>query len=188
MTIAFFSLMVHHQAVKQNKKGENLMPYWRLHYHAIWTCKNREPLISNDLESELYQYLRGKGMELGAIIHAIGGIENHVHVVFSLAPKYAIATFIGKLKGASSHWITKVLRHPEPFEWQRGYGVLSFGSKNLPQLIHYALNQKEHHQCQTTNEILERCIDEDDGVAVVADEFYGSPYDGRPVINHEAEK
>jgi REP element-mobilizing transposase RayT len=84
------------------------MPYWRLHYHAIWSCKNRAPLITPELEPELYKYLRGKGLELGGIMHAVGGIEDHVHNVFSLPPKYAIADFIGKLKGASSHWAAPV--------------------------------------------------------------------------------
>jgi hypothetical protein len=31
------------------------MAYWRLHYHAVWACKNREPLITAELEPELYK-------------------------------------------------------------------------------------------------------------------------------------
>ncbi len=107
------------------------MPYWRVHYHGIWACKNREPLITPELEPQLYQYLRGKGLELGAIIHEVGGIEDHTHLSFSLPPKYSVANFIGQLKGASSHWVSKVLRHPQEFDWQRGYGVLSHGGKDL---------------------------------------------------------
>jgi putative transposase len=153
------------------------MPYWRLHYHGIWSCKNRAPLITPELEPELYKYLRGKGLELGAIMHEVGGIEDHTHVVFSLPPKYAIADFIGKLKGASSHWVTHVLKHPGEFDWprpsfinfikeNRGYGVLSFGDKNLPTVIAYARNQKEHHRQQTTHEAMEKWSEEEDGVVV----------------------
>jgi len=146
------------------------MSYWRLHYHAIWSCKNRAPLITPELEPELYKYLRGKGLELGAIMHAVGGIEDHVHNVFSLPPKFAIADFIGKLKGASSHWVTHVLKHPGEFDWQRGYGVLSFGDKNLPTVIAYANNQKEHHGRQTTHEAMEKWCEEEDGVVAYLDD------------------
>jgi len=142
------------------------MPYWRLHYHAVWSCKNREELISPELEPKLYEYIRGKGLELGGIMHAVGGIADHFHTTFSLAPKYALADFIGQLKGASSHWVTHVLKHPESFDWQRGYGVVSFGSRNLEQVIRYVKNQKEHHRKQTTNNIMEKWSEEEDGVVV----------------------
>lgn len=155
------------------------MSYWRLHYHGVWACKNREALITPELEPELYAYLRRKGLELGAIMHEIGGIEDHTHVVFSLPPKYAVAEFIGKLKGASSHWVTHVLKHPGAFDWQRGYGVLSFGDNNLPTVIAYARNQKKHHKDQTTRAVMEKWSEEEDGVVVYWDESRGEkpPHD-----------
>lgn len=140
------------------------MPYWRLYYHAVWACKNREAMITPELEPQLHEYLRGKALELDGTMHAVGGIENHVHISFSLAPKYDVANFIGKLKGASSHWVTHVLKHPQEFDWQRGYGVLSFAKKDLSRVVAYVLNQKEHHHKQSTNAEMERCIEEIDGV------------------------
>ena len=135
------------------------MSYWRLHYHGVWACKNREALITPELEPELYAYLRRK--------------------VFSLPPKYAVAEFIGKLKGASSHWVTHVLKHPGAFDWQRGYGVLSFGDNNLPTVIAYARNQKKHHKDQTTRAVMEKWSEEEDGVVVYWDESRGEkpPHD-----------
>jgi len=153
------------------------MAYWRLHYHAVWSCKNREPLITRELEPQLYKYLRGKVLELGGVMHAIGGIEDHLHIVFALAPKFALADFIGKLKGASSHWVSHVLQHPGEFEWQRGYGVLSFGDRNMPRVVGYVLNQKEHHRRETTNGMMERWGEEDDGVVGYWDGTEMSPRD-----------
>ncbi len=97
-------------------------------------------------------------------MHAVGGIEDHVHISFSLPPKYDLANFIGKLKGASSHWVTHVLKHPGEFDWQRGYGVLSFAQKDLGRVVTYVQNQKEHHHVQTTNEEMEKWGEEDDWV------------------------
>ena len=36
------------------------MAFWRLFYHIVWATKGREPLITQELEAELYGYLRGK--------------------------------------------------------------------------------------------------------------------------------
>ena len=149
------------------------MAYWRLHYHGIWVCKERLPLITPVLEQELFQYLEIKCCELGGIFHAIGGIENHVHIVFSLHPKYSIADFIGKLKGVSSHWVSYILKSSEFFAWQRGYGVVSFGDRNMEQVVSYVLNQKQHHADQTTKPIMEHYSEEEDGVVFFLDDSEG---------------
>ncbi|HSN75172.1 MAG TPA: IS200/IS605 family transposase, partial [Anaerolineae bacterium] len=77
------------------------MPYYELYYHLVWATKDREPLIVPDLEADLHQYLRGKAISLGVIVHAVGGIEEHVHIAASIPPRLAVATVIGQLKGAS---------------------------------------------------------------------------------------
>lgn len=122
------------------------MAYWQLYYHVIWATKNREPLITVELELELFKYLRCKGLELGGIVHAVGGIEDHGHVVVSIPPRMAVGDYVGKLKGASSHWVTHLSGYKEPFAWQEGYGILSFSKRSLPQVVQYVLLQREHHR------------------------------------------
>ena len=132
------------------------MPYWQLYYHLVWATKAREALITSELEADLHRYLRGKGIELGGVVHAVGGIEDHVHLVVSIPPPIAVATFVGKLKGASSHWVTHVSPNQAPFAWQDGYGALSFGERSLPRVVQYALSQRERHQSKTLIEAMER--------------------------------
>ncbi|KAA3664996.1 MAG: IS200/IS605 family transposase [Chloroflexi bacterium] len=81
------------------------MAYWQLYYHIVWATKNRRPIIDSTLEPQLHTTIRGKGIELGGVIHAVGGMEEHVHVVASIPPRLAVAFFVGQLKGASSHWV-----------------------------------------------------------------------------------
>jgi putative transposase len=47
-------------------------------------------------------------------------------------------------------------------EWQKGYGIVSFGQKDLKWVVNYVENQKEHHRKGTTHERLERTEDEDE--------------------------
>ncbi|MFQ6057339.1 MAG: IS200/IS605 family transposase [Anaerolineae bacterium] len=79
------------------------MPYWRLFYHIVFATKNREPMITPDIEAELHGYLTGKATGLGAIVYIVNGTEDHVHVVASVPPKIALADFTGQIKGAASH-------------------------------------------------------------------------------------
>jgi len=122
------------------------MPYWQLYYHLVWATRNREPLITADLEPKLYAYLRGKGVALDGIVHAVGGVADHVHVAISIPPRIALAEFIGQLKGSSSHWVNHVAGYPGRFGWQEGYGVFSFSKRGLASVVRYVLEQRQRHE------------------------------------------
>ncbi|NLS79259.1 MAG: IS200/IS605 family transposase [Chloroflexi bacterium] len=123
------------------------MAYWRLYYHIVFATKNRLPLMTPEIETQLHAYLAGKAAELGAIVHAVGGVADHAHMVASIPPKVAVATFVGRIKGASAHYLNHLPgREDTVFEWQRGYGVLSLGRKNLPGVVEYVRGQHEHHE------------------------------------------
>jgi len=57
------------------------MAYWGLHYHIVWTTYRREALIDAVCEPLIHQTLYGKAKELGILIHAVGNVEDHIHVV-----------------------------------------------------------------------------------------------------------
>ena len=142
------------------------MPYWRLFYHIVFSTKNREPLITPDIEQEVHGYLAGKATTLGAIVYAVNGTKDHVHVVASVSPKLALSSFIGQIKGATSHHINHMPGRTETLlDWQRGYGVVSFGEKHLDWVIDYVRRQKEHHRGGTTVAMLERVEETNDGPA-----------------------
>ena len=66
------------------------MALWRLYYHLVWATKERNPFITQDIEPALYGYIIGKAQALNCIIHAIGGMENHIHLVASVPPKVSV--------------------------------------------------------------------------------------------------
>ena len=132
------------------------MPYFRLFYHMVWGTKYREPLIQVEFEESLHNVIAAKGKDLGAFVYAVGGIEDHIHLVASVPPRIALASFIGQVKGNSSHWINHVLSLPYHFNWQAEYGVVSFGGKQLDRVVKYVKNQRQHHLEGTTIPFLER--------------------------------
>ncbi len=134
------------------------MPYWKLYYHIVWSTKNRLALIDPIWEKDLYGYIKGKAIALECIPHAIGGISDHTHVAISIPPKLSVAVVIGKLKGASSHYINQKFADGS-FLWQAEYGVFSFSETSLPAIIEYINNQKKHHAENTLVNPLEDLLD-----------------------------
>jgi putative transposase len=132
------------------------MPYWQLYYHLVWSTRKREPILLPDLEPGLYSCLRGKAISLDGTVHAIGGVEDHVHVVVSIPPRIAVAAFVGQLKGASSHWVNYLSGYPAHLAWQEGYGAFSFGRRALRFVVRYALEQRQHHATGRLIPILEQ--------------------------------
>jgi REP element-mobilizing transposase RayT len=134
------------------------MSFWKCYYHIVWSTADREPLIQPDIERRLYPYIVNKAAELGVFVYAIDGWTDHIHLVVAIPPKHAVADVVKRLKGASSHDLNHggAQALDRPFAWQRGYGALSLGERQLPIAKAYVANQKEHHTEHTTNTWLER--------------------------------
>ena len=141
------------------------MHYWRLFYHMVWTTKRRTLLLTPEVESVIYGFLRSKATGLGATVFALNGVDDHVHMVAAIPPKIAVSRFIGQVKAVASTRFNKSGLGSTPFFWQAEYGVFSFDGKRLPNYIAYVERQKEHHAQGTTIPILERVGDS--GVTLV---------------------
>ncbi|MBE2222518.1 MAG: IS200/IS605 family transposase [Anaerolineae bacterium] len=135
------------------------MSFYRLFYHIVWATKNRQPLLTSEIEPVIYKYLRTKAIGLGGTVFAIGGIADHVHMAVSIPAKIAVATFIGQTKGIATARFNKEHLQFSPVYWQDGYGVFSVDGKRLPYIIAYIEKQKEHHAQDTTIPILEHTSD-----------------------------
>jgi putative transposase len=130
--------------------------YSEINLHITWHTKANLPLIKLEIEAKLHDFLKHKIIETdGAFFHAVGGTENHIHLAVSITPELLISKWIGQLKGGSSFYINKFVNQ-KLLEWQRGYGIVSFGTKDLPWVVKYVLNQKEHHKKGSTHERLEK--------------------------------
>ncbi len=86
---------------------------------------------------------------------ALGGVEDHVHLVVRLPATLSVAALVKRLKGASSHLVTHEGTPEGFFKWQGGYAAFSAGIKQLPQLCDYVRRQKEHHQAGTIYPVYE---------------------------------
>ncbi len=112
------------------------MPFWRCFYHVIWTTKRRAPFLTPTNESILFDIAHDKTAALGGEVLAINTVPDHVHVAVTIPPKVAVAQWVKRVKGVSAYEINQRFPDaPDMFRWQDGYGVLTFGARNLDTII-----------------------------------------------------
>ena len=115
----------------------------RTYVHVIFSTKHRRKTIAREVQDRLWAYLAGIGKTHDMITLAVGGTEEHVHILLHLPPKLALAKAVLLLKANSSKWMSE--RGTE-FSWQEGYGAFSVSSSNLDAVIRYIRNQEAHHR------------------------------------------
>ena len=71
-----------------------------------------------------------------------------------IEPFVTISDLVQELKGASAHEVNRRLGR-KVLQWQRGYGVVSFGRGNLDWVLEYIRRQREHHAAGRVRERLE---------------------------------
>jgi putative transposase len=131
--------------------------YSEINLHVVWHTKLSMPLLTPALESFVHHHITHRLLaEEGVVVHAVGGTETHVHATISIPPTVLISELIGRIKGSSAFEANRQFGATEKvLEWQRGYGIVSFGTRNLPWVKAYVENQKVHHARGTLQERLE---------------------------------
>jgi len=120
--------------------------YSQIYLHYVFSPKYRQALINADFEEELFMYITGIIKNLEQQLIRINGMPDHLHILVRLRPAMAPAKFIQLIKTNSSRWINEKKFLPVKFSWQVGGGIFSVSPRNLPQVIRYIENQKEHHK------------------------------------------
>ncbi len=115
--------------------------------HLVFSTKNREPLIVPTLSDRLFGYLAASLNELDCLAISVGGMPDHVHLLFVLSKTLALSKAVEEVKKSSSKWTKEngELR----FYWQSGYGAFSVSASNEEQVVAYITNQEEHHSVRT---------------------------------------
>ncbi|MCL2709895.1 MAG: IS200/IS605 family transposase [Planctomycetaceae bacterium] len=126
----------------------------RLIVHAIFSTKNREPMLSPEIRPELYVYMGGILKSLGCVPLAINGTNDHVHLLFILSKNIALAKVFEEVKGTSSQWIKTKSAIMKTFSWQGGYGAFSVSESQCQKVSDYIAHQEEHHRKLTFKEEL----------------------------------
>ena len=111
-------------------------------FHIVFSTKQRMQLIPADRQSRLWNYLAGIALNHGIQVLAVGGTEDHVHMLVVLPADTALSDAVRTLKTNSSRWVRQTDRL---FAWQEGYGAFSVSPSQLERVKQYIANQPAHH-------------------------------------------
>jgi putative transposase len=125
--------------------------------HCVFATNKRRALLDAAIRKRLWPYLGGIARANDIKAMAVGGVEDHVHVLLSLPAILPVSKAMQLLKGNSSKWLRDAfpeLRRAD-FEWQEGFGAFSIGMSGVTETIRYIKKQEEHHRRKSFGEELE---------------------------------
>jgi len=122
-----------------------------LHYHLVFSTKNRAPVIDTNWRDRLHAYLGGSVRKIGGVAESIGGTNDHVHLLVGLRATHRLADVMEDIKSVSSLWVHQEIGTKD-FWWQEGYGAFTVSSSQLEKVRTYIEHQEEHHRRKTFQE------------------------------------
>jgi putative transposase len=124
----------------------------KIYIHLIFSTKNREPLLPDEIRPELHKYMAGILRDLQSPSIEINTEPDHAHVLLTLARTLSISQVVQELKSGSSAWLHKHSVAYANFHWQNGYGAFSVSQSGVVETRAYIRNQREHHRGKTFQE------------------------------------
>lgn len=119
----------------------------RIIVHLVFSTKNREPFIATEHRDKMFNYLGGTLNAIGCPVIRVGGMADHVHLLFVLGRTHSVSKVVEEVKKESSKWAKE---HLSPgFYWQHGYGAFSVSPSNVEKVKAYIENQEDHHRKST---------------------------------------
>ena len=134
--------------------------FTKLWSHFVWGTHNREPLIQERVEPELYAYIGGILKNRKCVLLKAGGIADHIHLLVRVHPTCSVTELCRDIKSNSSSWLRINQPHSSRFAWQEGYGAFSVSERNVDAVGQYIENQKQHHMGRTFQDELKAMLDE----------------------------
>ena len=132
---------------------EETMPstHLSLHYHLVFSTKNRRPTIDGKWRNRLHAYLGGALRTAGGVAEAVGGTADHVHLLAGLRATHCLSDVMRDVKQTSSEWVHETIQSAI-FSWQEGYGAFTVSASNIDRVRKYILNQEAHHKKKSFQE------------------------------------
>jgi len=126
-----------------------------IYLHFVWGAWDRLSLLTAKAQEIVYACIQAECVSLKSEVLALGGTEDHIHLLVRMPPNVSATELANQAKGVSSHLVNTRLSSEAFFKWQGGYAVFSVAEADLPRLRAYIANQEEHHRAGKVERALE---------------------------------
>ncbi len=128
------------------------MSYVKIWVHCVWSTKQRQPFLKQEIKKQVLQHLKDNSKEKSIYIDFINGHLEHLHALISLQKKQNISDVMQLIKGESSFWINQSGLLRNKFQWQDDFFAVSVSHSQIDEVRDYIKNQEQHHKKMTWNE------------------------------------
>ena len=120
---------------------------WDCKYHVVFIPKCRRKTLYTELRRHLGEVFRKLAMQKECRIEEGHLMPDHVHMMISITPKYAVSQVVGFIKGKSAIHLARVYGERRrnfvgQHFWARGYYVSTVG-RDEQAIREYIKNQEE---------------------------------------------
>ena len=124
----------------------------KIYIHLVFSTKNRERVLPDDIQSDLHSYMGGILNGLGCVPVEINSEHDRIHILFVISRTETVSNVVGQLKKSSNDWLRAKDARFANFYWQAGYGAFSVSQSGVDEVRDYIRRQPEHHQRKTFQE------------------------------------
>lgn len=105
---------------------------WECKYHVVFIPKCRRKILFGELRSHLGPVFRTLAAQRDSRIEEGHLMPDHVHMLLSIPPKYAVSQVVGYIKGKSAMHVARTFMNRKrnfvgQHFWARGYFVSTVG-------------------------------------------------------------
>ena len=138
--------------------------------HIIFSTKYRKPILTPEIQEELFPYIATIINQHFGQCYLINGMPDHLHILCQLSGKHGISDLVKRIKIESSKWLQNRFQFSPKFHWQTGYASFAVSHSQYPKVLKYIKNQEEHHRQQDFKDEYRHFI-EKHGLKLQDDEF-----------------
>ena len=131
----------------------------QIYLHVVFSTKQRATYLQDrSVRDQLHAYVGGTCRNLDSPALIVGGVADHIHVLYRLAKTLSVADLVRELKRESSKWVKEQSAKLTSFFWQNGYGAFSISPGHVNGLIEYIQKQEEHHRKESFQDEFRRLL------------------------------
>jgi REP element-mobilizing transposase RayT len=131
--------------------------YLEVYVHFVWATWDRLPVLIPGIRDRVFRAILAKCDELGCRAEAIGGVDDHMHLLVKMSSTVSLADLVKGVKGSTSHLTTHAIAPGQFFKWQGSYGAISVSPGDVERVINYVRNQEKHHGGAGLLDDFEKC-------------------------------
>ncbi len=117
----------------------------QLFIELVFAVEGIKSLVLPSWEKQMHDFMREHLETAHQKVLAIGGDQDHVHIILNYRPSVSVANLVQQVKVHTTLFVHRMNLTELPFYWQEGYGAFSLGIGDVSEAVRRVEQQKNIH-------------------------------------------